>query len=313
MVAKQRIHSTWKFLLPLVALSLLVAFLLNASEPGDTVEGCPQGCAVQTKRQPGQLRVLSLNMLHGHPDFEDLPSRLDLIAAEIRQLDADVVLLQEIPWTRAAGNGAAYLAGELGYNHLYYRANGNRRLIFFEEGEAIFSRFPLNNPRFTILQPRPGFFESRVVLGASALTPWGEVDFFVTHLTDKDPQVARTQTESLRNFVAAQTNSLAVVAGDFNAREDSPQIIALTDTWSDVYRAIHPNDEGLTCCIDELAAGPEEPLEKRIDYIFLVKMSGETGKVVNAQRVFDKPFPVSNGWQWASDHTGLLVEIKLND
>jgi hypothetical protein len=70
------------------------------------------------------------------------------IAAEIHRLDADVVLLQETPWTRA-------------------------------------SRFPLEDPLFAVLQPRVGFFESRVALGATAATPWGAATFFVAHLIDK--------------------------------------------------------------------------------------------------------------------------------
>jgi len=309
MLPTQRVHLPWKFLLPVVALALLVAFLLYASEPGSKVEGCPKGCTSQIERQPGPLRVLSLNMLHGHPDFEGLPLRLDLIAAEIKRLDADVVLLQETPWTREIGNGAEYLAHELDYNYLYYRANGNRHLIFFEEGEAILSHFPLGNPRFSILRPRTNFFESRVVLGATAATPWGDVLLFVAHLTDKEPQVSRRQVESLRDFVQSYTSGLTLVAGDFNAQEDSPQIVELTENWTDAYRTLHPNDEGLTCCIDDLVAGPEEPLEKRIDYIFLVTKSGENGKIISARVVFDEPFQVGSGWQWASDHTGLLVEV----
>jgi endonuclease/exonuclease/phosphatase family metal-dependent hydrolase len=252
-------------------------------------------------------------MLHGFPDFTDLPARLDLIAAEIRRLDADVVLLQETPWTRATGNGAQSLAQQLDYNYLYYRANGNRRLIFFEEGEAILSRFPLQDPLFTVLQPRTGFFESRVVLGVTAATPWGDIGFFVAHLTGKDPQANRRQAESLRAFVEAHSGDLAVVAGDFNALEDSPQIAALAGRWTDAYRASHPGDAGLTCCIGDLAAGPEEPLEERIDYLFLVAPAAEIAEIVRVQHAFDRPFPTRGGWQWASDHTGLLVEIELGE
>ncbi len=310
MLQIQHIHLVWKSLLLVVCLSLLAAFLLNASEPGRAVEGCPQGCAMQAERRAGPLRVLSLNMLHGYPDFKDLPLRLDLIAAEIRRLDADVALLQETPWTRATGNGAKTLARQLGYNYLYYRANGNRWLIFFEEGEAILSRFPLKDPVFAVLPPRVGFFESRVALGTTAATPWGDVAFFVAHLTDKDAQVNRRQAESLRGFVEAHPGGLAVVAGDFNAREDSPQIAALTGHWTDAYRAVHPIDEGLTCCVDNLAAGPGEPLEERIDYVFLVIKNGDSPVIARAQHAFDQPFPVGSGWQWASDHTGLLVEIE---
>jgi endonuclease/exonuclease/phosphatase family metal-dependent hydrolase len=304
------IHLVWRYLLLAVILLLLAAFALNASRPGRAVEGCPQECATQVGRTSGPLRVLSLNMLHGFPDFKHLSLRLELIAAEIRRLDADVVLLQEVPWTTITGNAAKSLAQQLGYNYLYYRANGNRWMIFFEEGEAILSRFPLEDPSYTVLQPPAGFFESRVNLGTTVTTPWGDVTFFVAHLTDKDPQVARGQAESLRNFVEAHTHGLAVVAGDFNSREDSPQIIALSSTWTDTYRAVHPGDEGLTCCIDDLTASPGEPLEERIDYIFLVHSIVENGEIVSAQRVFDRPYRGDSGWQWVSDHIGLLVEIE---
>lgn len=299
----------WKLPLLFLFLSLLIVLLLNVNKPGLAVEGCPTGCATGVERRAGPLRVLSLNMLHGFPGFKDLPLRLDLIAGEIQRLDVDVVLLQETPWFSVRGNGAKYLAGKLGYNYLYYRANGSRYLIFFEEGESILSRFPLEDPIYTVLQPKAGFFESRVALGATAATPQGRMTFFVTHLTDKDLQVNRGQAESLRSFVEAHSRGLTVVAGDFNALEDSPQIVELASHWTDAYRMIHPDDPGLTCCIEDLTAGPGEPLEKRIDYIFLINMTGESGKTTSAQHVFYRPFPVSGGWQWASDHTGLMVEI----
>jgi endonuclease/exonuclease/phosphatase family metal-dependent hydrolase len=245
-------------------------------------------------------------MLHGFPKFVNLTKRTDLIAAEIKRLDADVVVLQEVPWTRATGNVAEVIAKLLGYNYLYYRANGNRNLIFFEEGEAILSRYALKDVVFTTLAPHAGWFERRVAFGATAITPWGEVMFFVVHLTDKKPQVNEGQTEALRNFVEQHSKGMAVVAGDFNARAYLPQIRELAMVWIDAYRFVHPNDEGLTCCIDDLMAIPGEPLEERIDYIFLVHMEG---KLVSAEHTFYQPFVSGDGWQWASDHTGLLVEI----
>ena len=300
-----------KLLLLAAVLFLLVAFLLNASAPGRRVEGCPQGCAAKDEGSVGPLRILSLNMLHGFPGFEHLPLRLELIAGEIRRLEADVVLLQETPWTRATGNGANSLANALGYNYLYFRANGNRNLIFFEEGEAILSRFPLKDPLFTVIEPQMGFFENRVALDATAVTDWGEVTFFVTHLTDKNPEVNQRQVEALLDFVGSHTDGLAVVAGDFNAGENSSQITALASVWTDAYRVMHPSEAGLTCCIDGLNTGPREPLEKRIDYVFLVTKPGDKTQIVDAQHAFDQPFPVQGGWQWASDHTGLLVELAI--
>lgn len=315
MTLVQVIHRKWKRLLlaTLLVLVLLASlFVVYASIPGREVEGCPQGCAMQLERRSGPLRIMNLNMLHGFPDFKDLSLRLDLIAGEIHRLDADVVLLEEVPWTRATGNGAHVLAQKLGYNHVYFRAQGNRHLIFFETGQAILSRFPLKDVVFSVLPPRAGFFESRVALGATAVTSLGDVTFFVAHLTNRkdDPQINRGQAGYLREFVEANSPDLAVVAGDFNAVEDSPQIIDLSGRWTDAYRALHPGDPGLTCCVDNLTTNPDEPLEERIDYIFIVVKGDGSGQVVSAQHVYERPFPVSSGWQWVSDHTGLLIELE---
>ena len=57
-------------------------------------------------------------------------------------------------------------------------------------------------------------------------------------------------------------------------------------------------------------ARPDEPLEKRIDYVFLVPGPGV--QIAAAERVFDQPFAVANGWLWASDHAGLLVQVEMS-
>lgn len=311
----QRTHRNRKRLLLaalLILVILLILFVFNASIPGRGVEGCPQGCSIQSVRSAGPLRIVNLNLLHGFPDFKELRLRLELIAAEIRRLDADVVLLQEVPWTNATGNGAQFLAQQLGYNYLYYRAEGNRRLIFFETGQAILSRFPLIDPIYSVLPPRAGFFEPRVALGVTAATPLGEVTFFVVHLTNKntDPLINRGQAAALKEFVEDNATGLTVVGGDFNAVEDSPQIVDLSSSWVDAYRKLHPDDPGFTCCIDNLTAGPGEPLEKRIDYIFMLAAGENDPQIVSAWHAFDQPFSIGSGWQWASDHTGLLIELE---
>jgi len=296
-------------LLPLA----VAAWVLNASRPGVRVRGCPEGCSTAGVRQEGPLRVMSLNVLHGHPDFENLAGRLDTIAAEIRRLDADIVCLQEVPWTLRLGCVAQILAERTGLNHIGVRANGNRWAILFEEGEAILSRYPLRDVAVSELSPRAGFFEHRVALRATADTPWGDVRVFVAHLTDGEEEINRGQAASLFAFVDASGPGLAVVAGDFNAREDSPQVRKLAGQWLDTYRVAHPDldDEGYTCCVDNLAGGPGEPLEKRIDYLFLVPEPGRETPVVASRRVLDEPHPTGSGYQWASDHVGLLTFIAV--
>ena len=110
----------------------LTAWVLNASTAGGRAQGCPQDCAVRTTRRPGPLRVMSFNVLHGFPNFEQLGERLELTAAEILRQDANLVLLQEVPWTRRVGDGAKNLAQQVGFNYLYLRAQGNHWAIFFD-------------------------------------------------------------------------------------------------------------------------------------------------------------------------------------
>ncbi|MFN2167981.1 MAG: endonuclease/exonuclease/phosphatase family protein, partial [Anaerolineae bacterium] len=216
------------------------------------------------------------------------------------------VLLQEVPWH--GGNAARWLAEQAGLNHLYLRANGNRWAILFEEGEAILSRYPLRDPAWIELAPRAGFFEHRVVLGATAVTPWGDLRAFSTHLTHGDAETNRNQAASLKAFVDGDGDVPALVAGDFNAVEGSPQIQTLR--WVDTYRLAHPGEDGFTCCVDDLTAGPDELLDKRIDYLFLIHGAGGA-KVVSSQPILDQPTAVGSGWLRASDHAGLLTELSL--
>lgn len=139
---------------PVLVAAALAAWALNASRVGNQVEGCPKGCAVADERRDGPLRVMSLNMLHGFPRFDRLRERLDLIAEETLHQDADIVCLQEVPWAPHIGGAAQDLAERTGLNHVYFRANGNRWTILFEEGEAILSRYPLRDVRRTAAPSR---------------------------------------------------------------------------------------------------------------------------------------------------------------
>jgi endonuclease/exonuclease/phosphatase family metal-dependent hydrolase len=296
--------------LTLGILALLLLWLLNVSRPGWEVEGCFEGCA-RGEKWGEVIRIVSLNMLHGHPGFEYLPQRLALIAAEINRLDADIVLLQEVPWISKTGNGAAYLAEQTGMNYAYVRANGNRWAIFFEEGEAILSRYPLTNLTYTELEPQAGTFEHRVVLHATALTPSGKLDLFVTHLTNVEGAINQAQAESARAFVESTATGNAVIAGDFNAGEDEAHMVSLAETWADSFRTLHPEDPGYTSAIDDLKAGPEESLEKRIDYVFVLPMGENPVNILSAEVVFDRPFYTEDGWLWASDHAGVMVRLEM--
>ena len=288
---------------------LVVIWLINVSRPGSQVEGCLDGCAKSKEPLRGNLRVVSLNMLHGFPKFKHLEQRLEIIAAEITHLDADIVLLQEVPWTLRAKFAAEYLSEQTGMNHLYLRANGNRRAIFFEEGEAILSRYPLKNPDFAVIQPRARFFENRVVLSATVMTPHGEIDLFVTHLTHTKTEINFDQIESLIEFVEDTRTDFAIIAGDFNEFPGSPQIQLSTAYWIDTFSLLNPGMDGFTCCTEDLTNEDAE-FDKRIDYIFITP--GDLSPTILAsKRVFAQSFQVNDGCLWASDHIGVMVDLAF--
>jgi endonuclease/exonuclease/phosphatase family metal-dependent hydrolase len=143
------------FLIPVFSLF----WILNVSRPSTRAKGCLEGCAVIQEREKDNLRIVTLNMLHGRPKFEYLSQRIKIIADVITRLDADIIMLQEVPWTLRLGNCVKVLAEKTGMNYAYAKANGNRWMIAFEEGEAILSRYPLKNPAVWELTPRGGFFE----------------------------------------------------------------------------------------------------------------------------------------------------------
>jgi endonuclease/exonuclease/phosphatase family metal-dependent hydrolase len=277
-----------------------------SSRPGLYPTGCPTGCADATRR-PGPLRVIDLNMLHGFPAFARLDARIDRIAAEIARLDADVVLLQEVPWTARSGSVADELAARLRMNHLFLRANANRRAILFEEGEAILSRFPLRASRGTELPWGTDFFEHRVALSAVAETPWGPIGLVATHLSGTPSGTSAAQVEALSRFVG-DPRVPTIVGGDFNATPASPPIRALATRWTDALAAAEPPDLGPTCCVDDLTAAPGAPLAERIDYLWL---AGPAPTLVAAQRILVEPAGSAGHWLRASDHAGLYAELDL--
>lgn len=285
----------------------LALWVLAASRPSLWPSGCELGCA-NAERSPGPLRVLQLNMLHGFPRFAHLQARIDLIVDEIQRRDADVVLLEEVPWTIGTGSVVSELGRRTEMEHVFRRANGNRRTILFEEGDAILSRFPMREVTTTELPRGNQFFQHRIALAATLDTPWGPVQAVVTHLSGDSAEVSAAQIEALRDF-ADRPGYPGMIGGDFNARADSPPVVALAQQWTDVLRAASPPDTGATCCVDNLTAPPGTDLTERIDYLWIT--DADSSRIVEAGRILVQPRRVAEGWLRASDHAGLFAMIDL--
>ncbi len=299
-----------------VAFGLLVILGLacSVSSRGDVVRGCFAQCASTAGAHATAFKIITLNIYHGFPRFRNVRGRLDLIAKQLNEVDPDFVLLQEVPWLSDVGWAAEYLSDRTKLNFVYLRGNGNLNTIRFEEGLAILSRYPLSEQRFTELSPRNGVFEHRIALAVTTQTPVGPIQLVTTHLAwDRTNTINARQTASLEAFLAELLPHPSILAGDFNVREDSPQIRKLTQSWVDAFRYVHRRTLSATCCLSP--SDLDKPVQgkhfARVDYVFLKDHEARRWEILDAKPIFDRAFKTKDGYQWASNHIGVLVEANL--
>lgn len=291
----QRRYTSRQRVTLLVAMLFAAAalFLLSVSRPG-----LPMDIGVaRTDRIPATLTIATLNLWHDYPRYSRQHERLEAVLEALHDLSPDLLCLQEASRTPVVDHAAAALANGLEMTGVVARANGNRNLIRFEEGEAVLARGGLADSAALELRPRTGFFEHRLALWATVETEAGPVVVFSTHLTNQGGAVNAAQMGSLVELVERRRHGLpAVVAGDFNADETTPQIAALPVHWHDAGRNIGRETQ-LTAPI------PTSPDSgRRIDYIFLVEGDSTRWEVLDAGTF---------GGEALSDHLGVWVRVSL--
>jgi endonuclease/exonuclease/phosphatase family metal-dependent hydrolase len=270
---------------------------LSVAEP-------PSRFSIRTIPQIGKggkcegLTFLSANLCHDWPRYRRLGERLESFARMVEAVNADVVLVQEVARTPDL-IADEWLHNRLGMACVYSRANGNAGGIGFEEGLALFSRFPLSSPRSQQLGFGRNPFVRRLALGAAIDTPCGEFLTFSVHLGLRRRQNAH-QLAHLREwvtFLAGRTPAL--IGGDFNAPEASPQIGQARSVWLDTFRHLNPGADGSTHELRWPWGGLIR--RTRLDYIFL-HPGASHWKVLEARHLQAEGAP-------HSDHHAVLARI----
>jgi endonuclease/exonuclease/phosphatase family metal-dependent hydrolase len=243
------------------------------------------------------ITVISANLWHDWPLRRNLSDRLEAFAQLVESEGADVVLLQEVVRSSEICVDD-WLADRLGMAYAYTPANGDERVIGFEEGLAIFSRFPILTHHRKALGRRSSFFH-RLALGAEVKSPFGNLFAISVHLGFLKSR-NRNQWDDLQSWVTDMAGGrAALIGGDFNMHEGTDQIQQAQNLWIDTFRLLNPKQDATTHEL-RLPWGTSFR-RRRLDYIFL--QPGPTyWTVLEARHLkgLDKPH---------SDHRAVMARL----
>lgn len=223
------------------------------------------------------MRVLTWNLWWQFGPWEE---RQPAILAELRRLQPDVALLQEV-WSSEDGDQAKMLAAELG---MHVARTTNREGAPQSFGNAILSRWPIESSEMIRLPNDEGEPSHRSALAATINTPAGPQLFTVTHLAwqyDAGP-LRVTQVQAVVDLVDRLRSDdpelpPAILAGDFNAIPESDEIRRLTgaaatfcpgSVFVDCWAAVG-DGPGFTWTRDNPHAAEALWPRRRLDYVFV--------------------------------------------
>jgi len=242
--------------------------------------------SAQEHKEPVTLKVMTYNILHGatvRGNFD-----LDTIAAVIRQVDPDLVALQEVDFRTGRVSQmdlALEMAKRTGLTPFFGRAMDYDGGAY---GEAILSRFPAESMEVHHLEYSEGH-EPRAALRVEIELDNDERFYFIgTHLDHtEDPADRIAQAKDL-NHILSELNRPAILAGDLNAIPGSRPIEILLGKWN------------MTADSEAKPTFPSEAPERKLDYIMYHPES--RWKVIDKEVIEEKV---------ASDHRPYVVTVKL--
>ncbi|HEV2131728.1 MAG TPA: endonuclease/exonuclease/phosphatase family protein, partial [Longimicrobiaceae bacterium] len=184
------------------------------------------------------LSVVTLNIWH---DQRDWPARLDYMVRELRRLNPDVIALQEVLQHDSLPNQAETIARRLGYDYYFTSVDPADRPRRY--GNAILTRHPVLARNWKALAPLDDYRNAahlRIAVGGR------EIDVYDTHLhhTGEGSAIRREQLEDLLGFIrSTRGEGPVIVAGDFNAPVEAPEMRLLDERFLDAYGTLHTDPE----------------------------------------------------------------------
>ncbi|GAA1563097.1 hypothetical protein GCM10009678_52730 [Actinomadura kijaniata] len=272
----------------------------------------PYGPPVETT-----LRVVTWNVWARYGPWRD---RERAIVATLADAGPDIVVLTEAwePQDDADGQ-AARLGAALGLPHQVFRGDSAEPVDDARSGIAVLSRWPLDRVGDQRLGDQEGWDRGRAV-HARVTGPRGPLDVFGVGLGWKlgHSRERQQQVRDLGAFVrkAADTATVTLVCGDFNAAPDSDEIRMLTGraevtapglVFYDAWETAGDGTPGFTWCDDNPWARPVLWPPRRIDYVFSAwPRAGGAGHPVRCELLGVEP---ADGVV-PSDHYGVLADVR---
>ena len=252
---------------------------------------------------PASMRVLVLNM-HAGMDANG-QSNLDSVAALVRDVRADLVLLQEVD-SVVRRSGGVDQPSELARRTGFHAAFGSS--LAFQGGQygiAVLSRWPVAAHAVVHLPVAPpqersgGSMEPRTALHVQVRTPAGLLHVLNTHLDPSGDDHWRGQeADSVLAYARrlAAAGAAVLVGGDFNSTPESAvQQRLRAGGLRDLWEACGQGD-GLTY--------PADTPVKRIDYLYMLDPARGAAPAAGSMGCERAEVLLSQ----ASDHRAVLFE-----
>ena len=282
-------------------------------------------------------RILTFNTglteirLFGAPLYADVPhvaARAAHLAAALRGVDADVVLLQELVPRRVKVRLAAELRDL--YPHSAGIVEDSR---FYGTGLLTLSRHPMTDASCTSFAQQTleeGLFGPRGMLTCTVDTPdLGRIRTINLHVTAGGayrqkrrkgaPDLRSAQIAQAIEFVCRPFDGTVVLAGDFNcdpAADPAIERLLVAAGLADVAAGLagDTRPQGTWDPANPLNRGRAAGPARRVDHIFLRPGGGHAVNVSTARIVLNEPVvSLPDGESLpVSDHYGLLAELATS-
>jgi endonuclease/exonuclease/phosphatase family metal-dependent hydrolase len=247
------------------------------------------GCS--TEPEPIELRVATINLRHDVDWWED---RFQLISAQLAELEADLIGMQEVKISSEQAELLHLRAGEAGLSYEFHQELKTQLAAITGEGIALFSnRGFAAKTAIDLEYGRPAIID-RIALGDRELT---FVNMHLHHQGGDEVRLPQMQ-EAL---AAIEGASPVIMTGDFNATPDS-QTYAAAIAAGFVDAGI---DAGNTSPIRLVrSATVAQAPRNRIDYIMVRGL-----EVLEARIAFDR---AGADGLYPSDHLGVFARVRFN-